>query len=118
MLKKIVDLENKAHDFGFKWQTSEQIIEQIKSEIAEICVHLKDSDRTKLQEEIGDLLHATFSLCMFHGLDPHITLKQSIEKFERRFLEVERLAKARGLVDLNDQPFDELMKFWMLAKNK
>jgi uncharacterized protein YabN with tetrapyrrole methylase and pyrophosphatase domain len=118
MLNKLLDLENKATDFGFKWETSDQIIEQIKSEVSEISVHLKDRDQEKLQEEIGDLLHATFSLCVFNQLDPEKTLANSIEKFERRFNEVERLTKESGLENLNGQSFNELMKLWNQAKNK
>ncbi|MBV8801424.1 MAG: nucleoside triphosphate hydrolase [Gammaproteobacteria bacterium] len=118
MFKKLISLENKANDFGFKWETSQQIIEQIKSEIAEICIHLQDGDKKKLQEEMGDLLHATFSLCVFNHLDPEQTLQQSIEKFERRFTEVERLTKASGLENLNGQSFSHIMKLWSQAKNK
>lgn len=43
---------------------------QIKSECAEIDEHLNDcdADKLKLQEEIGDLLHAVFSLTVFVNL--------------------------------------------------
>ena len=33
ILKKLTDLENEASTFGFKWETAEQIISQIQSEI-------------------------------------------------------------------------------------
>lgn len=116
MLKKLIDLEKEAANFGFRWETSEQIIQQIKSELLEIDVHLNDGDRDKLQDEIGDLLHAAFSLCVFNKVDPEKALVHSIEKFERRFRKVEKLTKESGLENLNGKSFDELMMFWEHAK--
>ncbi len=117
ILEKLTQLEREASDFGFKWETSPQIMEQIKSEIVEIDMHLKDGDRKKLQDEIGDLLHATFSLCVFCQFDAEETLKKSVEKFERRFRLVEQLAKEKGLNNLHGLSFQELMMFWNQAKN-
>ncbi len=51
-------------------ETPEQIKQQILSELEEIEVHLQDKDRHKLQEELGDLLHAAFSLTVFCQFDP------------------------------------------------
>lgn len=116
ILKKLITLEHEAADFGFKWETSDQIIEQIKSEVAEINVHLKDGDRNKLQDEIGDLLHAAFSLCVFNQFNPEETLSNSIEKFERRFRLVKQLAEDKGLNNLHGLSFQELMDFWNQAK--
>lgn len=116
ILKKLSSLEKEAAEFGFKWETAEQIMAQIRSELIEIEVHLKDKDRNKLQEEIGDLLHAAFSLCIFCQFNADETLAESVNKFEVRFKEAQRLAKLQGLPDLNGQPFDKLMAFWDKAK--
>lgn len=116
ILKKLTNLENQASQFGFKWETPNQILSQIKSEIQEIEVPLKDGDQTKLQEEIGDLLHAVFSLCIFCQFPAKETLLNSINKFERRFNAVKTLAEEKGLKTLNNTSFDELMKLWEQAK--
>ncbi len=116
VLKKLYDLENEASAFGFKWETSNQIVAQIQSEISEIDVHLKDGDQKKLQEEIGDLLHAVFSLCVFCQFEPKDTLSQSVNKFEHRFNMIKKLADAKGLKTLNGLNFDELMLLWNQAK--
>jgi uncharacterized protein YabN with tetrapyrrole methylase and pyrophosphatase domain len=118
ILKKLTRLEHEAANFGFKWEASHQIMEQIKSEITEIDVHLKDGDRSKLQDEIGDLLHAVFSLCVFNQFDPEKTLSNSIKKFEQRFRLVEQLAKEKGLNSLNGLSFQELMAYWEQAKQR
>lgn len=115
-LKKIVDLEKKAADFGFKWETTHQIMTQIQSELSEIDIHFKDGDQKKLQEEIGDLMHAVFSLCVFCKFSPEETLANSVNKFERRFKMIQQLAADKGLHTLKGQPFNELMTLWDKAK--
>ena len=116
ILNKLVLLENKATQFGFKWDNDEQIMAQIRSEISEIQTHLRDCETNKLQEEIGDLLHAIFSLCVFRQLDPFETLKNSVDKFERRFNAVKKISHSQGLNTLNGKSFNELMMIWNKAK--
>lgn len=118
IFEKLIQLEKTAAEFGFKWETANQIISQIESEVTEVTVHLKDNEKTKLQEEIGDLLHAVFSLCVFCKLDPQETLTNSVNKFERRFKAVQQLAADEGLKTLSGQSFDKLMLLWDQAKQK
>jgi len=118
ILDKIALLETEAATFGFKWETPQQIKEQIISEIAEIDVHLQDKHQEKLQEEIGDLLHAVFSLTVFCGFDPQTTLEKSVNKFEARLTILKQLTAEKGLSTLNGKSFDELMQFWNEAKKR
>jgi uncharacterized protein YabN with tetrapyrrole methylase and pyrophosphatase domain len=120
LLDKVVQLENEAADFGFKWENTDQIMAQIQSECLEIDEHLNQqssqANQEKLQEEIGDLLHAVFSLCVFCQLSPSDTLAQTVEKFERRLSAVKKIAQEQGLAELNGYPFDALMAIWDQAK--
>ena len=72
LLDKVTTLEHEAAEFGFQWENTDQLIAQIQSECIEISEHLNSSHENKaaLQEEIGDLMHAVFSLCVFCKLDP------------------------------------------------
>ena len=117
IFKKLTMLENEAANFGFKWENAKQIVTQIRSELLEIEAHLeKLADKNQLQEQVGDLLHAAFSLCVFLKFDPNETVKNSVDKFERRFKATKQLANDSGLKDLNGQTFDTLMAFWDKAK--
>ena len=94
---------------------------QIKSECDEIDEHLSDvteENKLKLQEEIGDLLHAVFSLCVFCQFDAEETLRKSVDKFDRRLNAVKSIAKENGITTLSGYAFDELMKFWDQAKRR
>lgn len=122
ILNKIAVLEKEAENFGFAWEESKQIMAQIKAECEEIEEHLShattDARRFCLQEEIGDLLHATFSLCIFCKLDPKDTLKNTTEKFERRLNAVKQITHEKKLSSLKDKTFDELMSIWGEAKQR
>lgn len=120
LLKKVVALENEASAFGFEWETTDQIMQQIQSECLEINEHLShginQTNQIELQEEIGDLLHAVFSLCVFCNFSPKDTLEQTLNKFERRLNAVKEISKENGYTHLKGYPFDELMSIWAQAK--
>ena len=120
LLKKVVALEKEANNFGFDWENADQIMKQIYSECLEIHEHLKafinTTDKTKLQEEIGDLLHAVFSLTVFCELSPKETLEKALLKFERRFKAVKNIATEKGLTTLEGHSFEERMVIWDKAK--
>lgn len=122
LLDKVVTLENEAADFGFKWENTDQIMAQIQSECLEIKEHLdqglNETNQGKAQEEIGDLLHAVFSLCVFCNLNPAETLSQTLNKFERRLNAVKIIAQERGATHLKGYSFDKLMELWDTAKER
>ena len=116
LLKRVEKQEIAANNFGFAWQTVDQLVEQIHSECIEVQEAWEKKDIPHIQEEVGDLMHATICLAVFCGLDPHETLSKSLEKFQKRFDSVVALAKKDGHESLHDQPFDVLMAYWNKAK--
>lgn len=120
ILQELLALEHEAEQFGFKWDNTKQIMAQIQSECLEIQNHLDDfkteMEKEKLQEEIGDLLHAVFSLTVFCKFDPKKTLELSVAKFKRRLIAVKQIANEQGLTTLQGRSFQELMVFWDQAK--
>jgi uncharacterized protein YabN with tetrapyrrole methylase and pyrophosphatase domain len=120
LLDKVVALENDASAFGLQWETTDQIMAQIQSECIEINEHLghgiAQANQAELQEEIGDLLHAVFSLCVFCNLNPKVTLEQTLIKFERRLNAVKEIAQKQELSNLHGLMFEELMSIWKQAK--
>lgn len=122
LLDKIVTLEEEASKFGFRWENTSQIMNQIQSECLEVNAHLhkglEQANTVELQEEIGDLLHAVFSLCVFCNLSPQDTLNKTVSKFERRFNAVQSITEENGLTCLDGRSFDELMDVWDKAKER
>jgi GNAT superfamily N-acetyltransferase len=116
---RLTAIEKQADDFGFMWTDTAQIFDQIQSECEEIKNNLEHiGDRDHLQEEMGDLIHAVFSLCLFMGFDAEETCVKSIDKFERRFAELKRLAQEAGFETLQGQPVNVLLHFWAQTKQQ
>ena len=115
----IDNLEKEAVLFGLQWETKAQIMAQIGNECLEIEEHLEAKDkRAALQVEIGDLMHAVFSLCTYCNFDTELTLRKSLSKFEHRLNAMKVIAKEQGLENLQGKSFDELMRYWDLAKQR
>ena len=116
---RLTVIEKQADEFGFMWSDATQIFDQIQSECEEIKDNLAQTgDRDHLQEEMGDLIHAVFSLCLFMGFDAEETCVKSIDKFEKRFAELKRLAQEAGFETLQGQPVDVLLHFWAQVKQQ
>lgn len=118
ILRKTMLLEQEAEDFGFAWPEVSCILKQIQDE----CLEIQDAiaaneSRERIQEEIGDLLHATLSLCFFMHFCPQETLEKTTDKFSERFNRVKAIAQAEGYPNLKGKSFEVLMEFWKKAKN-
>ena len=116
LLKQIEKKEIKAKKFGFYWEHFHQLFDQIQSECIEIQQAWDNQDMPNLEEEIGDLIQAAVSLAVFCKLDPRQTLLKSIDKFDKRYEAVVKLAQQDGLENLHGQSFDKLIHYWSLAK--
>ena len=116
LLEKIVAVEKRADDFGFSWETLEQILDQIKSECREVQEASLSNNQKHLQEEIGDLIYAAISLSIFCDFDPRKTLHESIQKFEKRFQTMVEIAKSDGLDSFKGLPLTTLLAYWERAK--
>ncbi|HXH54373.1 MAG TPA: MazG nucleotide pyrophosphohydrolase domain-containing protein [Gammaproteobacteria bacterium] len=116
LLQKIINQEKSAAEFGFYWESIEQLLEQIQSECAEVKEAWLSPDNVHLKEEVGDLINATLSLCIFLKLDPFETLNESVEKFQRRYDSLVMLVKQDGLQDLKNKPLNILLDYWNRAK--
>jgi ATP diphosphatase len=117
ILEEIEYLDQEAVAFGLQWETRDQIMAQIRNECLEIEEHFHEQSE-ELQDEIGDLLHAVFSLCIFCNFSLEITLRKSLDKFEYRLNSMKDIAKEQGLTHLREKSFDELMQYWNQAKSR
>ncbi len=118
LIKHLEIIENQAKDYGFYWPNHKEIMKQIRSECEEVEELLADNNSSpaRLQEEIGDLMHAIFSLCVYCGFDSKITLEQALAKFEKRFVMTKSFAEEAGHKNLHGQTMEQMMEYWKKAK--
>lgn len=118
-LQKIIQSEDDARKFGFDWPNQFMILDQIIDECRDIREEIdQGGNEEKTQEEIGDLLLASISLCVFSGFNVEETLEKTNNKFSERMRILKELAKSRGLENLHGQPIEHMISLWKEAKKK
>ena len=110
-----VQLSRKAARIGFDWNDADGIFEKMREETAELRHALGSANRQRIEEELGDLFFAAINLARFVKVDPEIALKKANNKFFRRFVEMERLAQAKGQ-EIANVPREEMESLWEAAK--
>jgi tetrapyrrole methylase family protein/MazG family protein len=107
------ELQKKAARTGFDWPDTVGALEKLREEIGEVAA-LDPADKTRLQEEIGDLLFSMVNFARKSGILAEEACRQSSLKFRRRFEAIEarlaeegREAKGCTLAEL-DRLWDEI----------
>ncbi|HEU4753383.1 MAG TPA: MazG nucleotide pyrophosphohydrolase domain-containing protein, partial [Armatimonadota bacterium] len=100
---------------GFEWPSLEEVWAKLHEEVEELKAELPARDPERLRDEVGDLLFTIVNVARWLKVDPEEALRQMVERFSRRFREVERLARGEGrsLTEMNIQELDRL---WDRAK--
>jgi MazG family protein len=108
-------LQDRAAGVGFDWTDTEGPAQKVEEELAEVREMLatpESGERAKmLEEELGDLLFAVVNLCRHAGVHAALALDRANDKFVRRFEEVERLARERGIA-MADAGLEVLDRLW------
>ncbi len=100
---------------GFDWPEAPPVFAKVEEELAEVKEAWESGDQAHIQEEIGDLLLVAVNLARHMNVNPEIALKQSNQKFTRRFQYIEdQVAKSNRT--LKDCQLYELDEYWDQAK--
>ncbi len=108
-------VQRKAAKVGFDWPDVDGALPKIAEEAAELDEAIASGDRTKVDDELGDLLFAVVNVARHLGVEPEAALRVATQKFRRRFEQVELLAAARGIV-MNDSDLTVLDALWEEVK--
>jgi uncharacterized protein YabN with tetrapyrrole methylase and pyrophosphatase domain len=96
---------------GFDWSDATGAWDKVAEELEEVREALEGGSTVQLEEELGDLLFAVVNLTRLAGAHPDTVLDRANRKFQRRFHELESLARERG-VNLGEAPLAELDALW------
>lgn len=94
-------LQSRAARTGFDWPDAVPVLEKLREEIDELQAEFElaadgADNRTRLQEELGDVLFVCANLARHAKVDSGTALRQANHKFERRFRAMEALAAEQG----------------------
>lgn len=114
-LKRAQRVSESAAQTGFEWPDIESVFVKIEEEIAECRQAIAEQDRQGISEEIGDILFMVTNLGRLTNTDTEESLHASINKFNSRFSEMERLLR-QSTQQFTDLDFEALLELWHTSK--
>lgn len=114
-LVEALKLQERAAKVGFDWSEPEPILDKIEEEIGELRQALREKDRAKVADELGDLIFAVVNIGRHVGTDPEMALRGTNTKFRRRFGHIERELEASGET-LDAATLERMEELWQAAK--
>ena len=117
--QRAAKLQSRAARVGFDWPGPDPVIAKLHEEIEEVRVEFARGDvetnRERLQDEIGDILFVCANLARHAKVDTGAALRQANLKFERRFRAMEALAASDGAA-LSALSLEDQEKYWVRVK--
>lgn len=103
--------------YGFDWSQALDALHKVKEEVFELEKALKRKKENEIFHEIGDIFFSMANVSRLLGVNPEIALKQTNEKFIRRFKFIEEKLKESGK-QIGQTSLEEMDKIWDEAKKK
>ena len=101
---------------GFDWPSSEQVVDKIDEEVAELRNTLRhDEGPERAEEEMGDLLFSIANLSRKLGIEPESALRKANEKFRARFEALEQEFEKQGR-SVHEATVEEMEEVWGRVK--
>jgi tetrapyrrole methylase family protein/MazG family protein len=110
-------LTKKVSKLGFDWPDLKGVLKKMDEEMKELREALSLQNRSKIREELGDLLFVLVNLSRFLQIDPERALEKTVEKFIVRFRYVERSLQKRGK-SFRESNLIEMDQLWDEAKKR
>ena len=107
--------QSKAARIGFDWPDARAAWEKVREEIDEAGEALVAGDQARIREELGDVLFSVVNVARLASIDAEDVLHGAIEKFRRRFTDMEAELSAQGK-SVESVPQAELEQAWEAAK--
>lgn len=96
-LTRALKLQKRAARVGFDWPGTDEVLDKIVEEAAELVEARETLTKEALAEEFGDLMFVMVNLGRHLGLDAEAALRHANAKFTRRFGRIEDWLAERGI---------------------
>ena len=110
-LMRAQKVQKRSAKSGMDFRSAEEAAVKVPEEQRELFAAIDSGDKTKIEEELGDLLFSVVNIARFAGVDAEQALTRSTDKFAKRFRAVEALAKERG-IDMKNAPDSLIDSLW------
>jgi MazG family protein len=114
---KAMRLQEKAKQVGFEWETASQVLEKVREEENELEEAIRSGNQQQIEDEFGDVLFSLVNYSRFLHIDAENALEKTNKKFIFRFMQMEDIAKSKGL-DLYNMSLNEMDQLWTQIKKQ
>jgi uncharacterized protein YabN with tetrapyrrole methylase and pyrophosphatase domain len=113
-------VSQRAARTGFDWSDLQGVMEKVEEEWREFTEEVAGGDGEpvdpdRVATELGDIFFTLVNVARLAGFHPETALTRSVQKFQRRFRQMERAVAGRGR-RLEDLSREELDREWEAAK--
>ncbi|MBL8713372.1 MAG: nucleoside triphosphate pyrophosphohydrolase [Alphaproteobacteria bacterium] len=110
-------LKGRAAKAGWEWPDTSMLLDKIAEEVGELQdeINAKKIDKQKVSNELGDLMFMIVDFARWHGIDAEDALRETNNRFERRFRHMEQGLKKRKTT-IKDAPRSLRRALWDEAK--
>lgn len=116
-LLEAFQIGQKVSAYGFDWESALDALQKVREEVSELERALKAKRRMDIFQEMGDIFFSLANVSRLLDINPEMALKQTNEKFIKRFRFIENKLKKSGR-DLTQTNLKEMDKIWEEAKEK
>ena len=116
-LLEALEISKKAARSGFEWPDAKGVLDKLREEIDELEEAMNGDDKTRVEEELGDLLFTAVNIARWEKIDPELALRDMVARFKSRFAHMENAAREKGQ-NLETLSPDEWNDLWEAAKLK
>ncbi len=110
-------LQKRAAKVGFEWNDISGVLDKLEEEIAELREAAANGGIAHIAEELGDTLFILANYGRMQGINPEEALRQTCEKFERRFRGLEQALKDENIA-LDEASLEQMEEKWQREKQK
>ena len=108
-------IQEKVRGIGFQWKNQDGYIKKMEEELIELKKEIADSNKNKMEEELGDFLFSIISYSHFLNLNPIDSLEKANQKFINRFSKMEKIIIAEGK-EIQNLKINEFEEYWKKIK--
>jgi ATP diphosphatase len=110
-------IQKDAASFGFDWPDINPVFDKLDEELAELKQAFSSGDKDAISDELGDLLFVCINLARHAKVNAEMSLRNTNQKFLRRFAYVRQHMEAAG-IEMEQQQLEAMEKFWQESKAK
>jgi len=107
-------ITNIVKEYGFKWESTNQIFEKLEEEINELKEAINSKNDSDIKNEFGDIYFTLLNLSNFLKINPESALQKTNKKFLDRFSIIEHHAGD----NIKKQTPRDFQRLWQIAKRK